>query len=160
MAFQPDLNPQPISGNVGITGTPSVSISGTPTVTIGSQPISVSVNASVVEDTGRYYDDDITIGSDQTLESNLATGTVIEVININLASADDIVFKIIIKSALGGVESNWMGVFYCRGSFNASPNLQFTVPSSTNDNLIVEVERIGVGSSDVSFSMVYRITPP
>jgi hypothetical protein len=153
MAIVIQPNPLPISGSVSITGTP--------TVNIGNEPIEVTVNATVVEDTSRYFNDDMTLSSDTTIESNLDIGTVIEILNVNIACTDSNLFKIAVKSAPGVSDADVICIFYCIGSINVTPNIRFTVPDHSSDNIELNVRRLsGAGSADVAVSLIYRITAP
>lgn len=142
MAFQPDINPQPVSI---------------------ADPVEVIVNSVTVSDTSRYFnaniaDDD----TDVTIQSNITTGHIVEILSINLACGDTTdVFSIHIKSALGLLDADKIGVLYCIGGINTSPNIRFTIPGTSDNDLIVSINRIsGSGTANVAFSVVYRVTAP
>lgn len=178
MAFQQDRNPQPVSGTVAISGTvpvsgtvsvnthavtvsgtPNVAVTNIPEVTIGDQPVAVTFDQIVTEDTERYFNPTMTNNSDVSVETFLTAGTIVEVLSLSFACSDNNVFAITIKNQTGISDANKLCVLYCVGSINATPNIKHTIASATS--LVVHVQRIsGSGSANMALSMVYRLTPP
>jgi len=167
MAFQPDLNPQPVSGTVSVTGSVNATIVGTPSVTvsgtvnIGDQPIDVNVSPTTVEDTNTYSNDTLGTGSlnGQFVASNITVGSTLEILALTVAvSATGELYKISFKTRSSGTD---LVVGYFTTQLSLVPNVRFTIPDTSDDNLFVQLDRIGSGiGTSGSVSVVYRITAP
>lgn len=165
MAYTPDLNPQPVSGTVAISGTvpvsiaatPNVAVTNTPTVTIGSQPISVIATGAVnidIDDYQIYSNANITSGAAtiaHNTDGSISDYTIKQIV-LNCSDFDIFKVEVYIDKTLGATDPLFIGIV----TNTASIPVDQTGPSdSLAEDLIIKITRVGAGTANIKVGLVF-----